>query len=284
MPDIWEFVPTKEELKEQGCEGNYDEVQEDTFEDVALSLKNIGVDVDIEARRRRRRPWWYRNYGAGYVVIGQQRIPVKPIDKHEVRAWYLDLIGMFGAYNVNIRTSPVEFQILRLVYRYAWQLFKWFRAVREKSELAYQGFMTSAEGLVLDILRPVDFDKVDWLFTATAGDQDYVGTSSAPLIIGDKQGLAIIGHMDEIVLEGYESPIDSVLIKKDNVTYPSRGLNFAQSDGVSDNNGAFLLIPSSSLYIQVHATAAKDTKYHPIGVVLIPTSKSIIMDANRIKA
>jgi len=285
MPDIWEFVPTKEELKEQGCEGNYEEVQYDTYEDIALSLKSIGVEVDVEARRRKRAPWWFRNYKAGYVVIGQQRIPVKPISKYEVRAWYQDLIGLFGAYNVNKMTSPTEFQILRLVYKYAWELFKWFRAVREKAELTYGGPMTTAESLVLDILRPVDFDKTDWLQTiSSTGAQDFVGTSSSPLTIGDQQGLAIFGHIDEVVLEGYESPIDSVLVKKDNVTYPSRGLNFAQSDGVADNRGVFLLIPNSTLYIQIHATATKDTKYHPVGVVLIPTSKSTSIASNRIKS
>ena len=286
---IEEFVPDKSELKEQGAEGVYDEIQQDTMYAVASALKSAGVDtgVDVSAdiARRRWTPWWRRNYGSGYVWLGNQKYQVSPIRSYEVSAFYYDLIGLAGAYNVDVHTSPAEFQVLRLTYRYAWEMFKWFRVVREKASLTYAGAMTVGNGLILDKLLPADFDKTDWLQTiSSTGANDFYGTSSSAITIGTTKGLAIFAHTDEVVFEGEESPIDQVKVQKNGTAYVARGLNFRVADGVEDNRGVFTFVPNDTIYVQINATAAKNTKYHPVGVVLIPVDTAKQLNVNRIKA
>ena len=288
---IDDYVPDKSELKDQGVEGNYDEVQQDTYEDTALALKNAGVSVDVSGiddsvnARRRRRPWYARNYGTGYVILGQQRYQVGPVPAGEVYAWFTDLIGLFGAYNVDVHSSPASFQTYRLVRRYAWEMFKWFRVVKEKASLSYAGVMSVGNGLVLDKILPQDLDKTDWLQTLSAtGATDYFGTSSASVEIAKNAGLAIFGHTDEVVYIGEESPVDQIMVTKNGVNYAAHGLNFRMSDGVEDNRGIFSFVPNDTVYMQINATAAKNTEYHPIGVVLIPMDKAKTLATNRIKA
>ena len=285
---IEEFVPTVKELKEQEVQGDPDEIVNDTKEAIALQLSQVGANVDVSGidYRRRRAPWWFRSYRAGNVRIGAQVYPVDSIDRWEVRAWFIDLIATMGAYNVDVRTSPAEFQALRLTYRYSWELFKWFRVVRKQSGLPYQGNLTLGNGLVIDKILAVDFDKTDWLSTpTTTGATDFVGTSSTPMTLGTKQGLAIYGYIDEIVLDGEESPVDQVIVTKAGNKYPSLGLDFKMADGVEDAKGAFLFVPNDSIYMQIDVnTANKTTKFHPIGVVLIPVDKAKTLATNRIKA
>ena len=284
---INEFVPDKGELKEQGIEGNYDEIQQDTYEENALALKNAGVNVDVSGidARRRRMPWYRRNYGSGYVYLGNQKYQVGPIRGAEVASFFYDLIGLFGAYNVDVHTSPAGYQTLRLAYRYAWEMFKWFRVVREKASLTYAGSMTVGNGVVLDKILPQDFDKTDWLQTLSAtGATDFYGSSSSAITIKQNTGVAMFAHTDEVVYDGEESPVDQVMISKNGVDYVARGLNFKLSDGVEDNRGIFTYVPNDTMHVQINATAAKNTKYHPIGVVLVPVDTAKSLGANRIKA
>ena len=287
---IEEFVPDKSELKEQGVKGNYDEVQQDTMYAVASALKGAGVDAGVDipadiAARKRWIPWWRRDYGPGYVYLGNSKYPVDPISRAEVSAFYWDLVVLFGAGNVDVHTSPAEFQVVRLAYRYAWEMFKWFRVVRKKAGLPYAGAMTVGNGLIIDRILPADFDKTDWLQTLSGtGATDFYGTSATAITIGTNKGMAIFAHTDEVVFDGEESPVDQVKVTKNGTAYVARGLNFKVADGIEDNRGIFAFVPNDTIYMQINATAAKNTKYHPIGVVLVPVDTAKKLNTNRIKA
>lgn len=296
---IEDMVPTVDDIKEMGVDSNSDDVYYDTLnavaEDLAMhglyvpDISNYVVADDIEKRHvrkyrpRRYRPWWARNYNSGHISIGDQKIAVKKISADEVSAFYYDLMTLFDKSDTNAKTSVMAMQEYLLTTKYSFEIFKWFRAVREKAELTYNGFMQTTEGLLIDRVQPWDYDKTSFLSTLSAGANDVIGTSASPMQLGNQQGLAIFGHVDDIVTQGQRSPVISATIEKNKVPYPARTLSFIEDEGVKDNMGIFMFVPKDKVSLSVYADSAKDSAYHPLAVVLIPTSLAEA-GSNRIKA
>lgn len=262
-----EYVPDVKELEMAGLPA---ELVSDVVNDTAEAIEAY-INNDVAAIAKKRvRPWWTRGFSAGTIVIGKDKIQVKEIKAAEVRAWYRDYVNLW--YNhVNPRASTLGWQLFRLGLKYAWENFKFFRAVRERLDSTYGGFTAETESLIMDVLKPKDLNLSEWSKTLTAGTTtDYVSSFT----VSTTGGFSIFGVQDYVVLKGYESVVDDIIITKNNITYPARHLDFYNADnGVIDLARFYAWIPKNMTgKIQLYSAAGGDTELRLIGIVICTRS------------
>jgi len=282
---IEDFVPTAEQLIAAGLKDDeVEEVREATVEALIeeIEQKKASPQKAQPPRKAAAKPWYMRDYGAGYVMIGRQKEQVDAISASEVYSWYMDTNRLFSYGRITDYSAPYAIQLHRLWLMNAWYLFQWLRVVKKKANgMVYRGPFATESGLVTDLVRPVDFDKTSWSFTpSAAGEYTWLSTMQ----IGNYQGLAIIGHIDEKVVEGGNSVVDAVKVIKNNIEYPARSTYFKVNNAVMDSGGGYYFIPSDTVQIVLHVEGTTESKYHPVGVILTTLDKARNLTANRIKA
>ena len=201
--------------------------------------------------------------------VAGDKITVAEVDDTEVKLFHDDYINLINRYQEHLYSGNAA--VAQLFLDYEEVAFDLMRAVKERVDRNYQGRAAEGDGLVIDILRPKDFNKTSWLRTITStGENDFLGTSASPFTLNKYSGIMIIGYIDRIA-----SPkVDAVRYEKGSKKIPYKSLDFGLNS-IEIEQVPMQVLPEGKIYIAVHDYATGDDAFQPLGIKVTTADKLI---------